>query len=229
MAQSTRTAPREIIKLDDAENSLVIPEDGMKTIYVLDKGAWIEKEVEDDYEEEDLSVVADEDDVGMPSHEWFEGRGQKFAFKWLNIDEKYSGRARMQGWVPVSPAHYQDPRYKVIDKPGLGKVITYMDNYLCEMPKARQEGLEKIRNAKQRKEQIERLYGLNVDQTGAKYEGYAALTVKADEHGPEGDYTNNLPWDSPLAKTMRDLEGRLMDMAEEAASANRLRKRGVLR
>lgn len=201
--------------------------DGKKTIAVMHEGRWVEKIVDSAEQEEtmdELASLVDEDDIGILSPDWYEGRGKFMKPLWLNIDTRYSGRIRMRGWLPVDPKHYKDIRYRVRNLPEWGgNVITYQDCVLCEMPIDRAEKLLEIEQTKRILARAERLYGLDVDQTSGKYGDYASMIVKANEHGPEKDFVNSLPWDSPLARTLRSLEGRVKAMREEAAISNRLR------
>src|SRR5262245_6021672 len=112
MAVSTRTRAADIEEKPEG----FIPSETHKKIYIVKNGVWTEDLVPIEQEEEDVSALAmEEEDKLMPSADWFDGRGQEFEYKWLSLDERQSGSARMKGWNPVPPDKYKDPRYKVKD------------------------------------------------------------------------------------------------------------------
>jgi hypothetical protein len=163
----------------------IIPKPAAVLVAVLDDNTQRYKLVDrSSLDELPVFVVPNDDDgdfdIGDLGHKWREGRGQYFEGKWFHESAKYHGRARSQGWQPVSPDDYRDPRYTVREIAGLGKCITHMDAVLFEMPKeqaaARLEAYEK----RQRYEQVQRLYGL--EQTAAGITdmsgGYAQASVK---------------------------------------------------
>lgn len=133
-----------------------------------------------------------EEDPGTLGRAWEEGRGQYFAYKWLHRDPNgpATGRGMQMGWLPVDPKYYSDPRYVTKEIAGLGKCLCYQDAILFEMPKAQDKAWQAASQAKMRKDQIERMYGMSEminqipDKSSGGAKGRLILEASLDTSDP---------------------------------------------
>jgi hypothetical protein len=199
--------------------------------WTVENGQYVKKMVPRVELVEDFASF--DDDTAPLSASWYEGRGKEMEAKWLNCDTRFSSRQMQEGWVKVSPDHYQDTRYQVKTLPGIGQVITFQDCFLAEMPKEMAEAKRKAKAKRLTHDRLARMYGVGMgsmdpDAVAANFGDNAAIinTLGKDDgfrQGIERETLNALPYDSPMAREARALADSVTRHHQEATRMNRLR------
>lgn len=134
-----------------------------KQVYNPETDRWEKKQVPvTSLTEASVSEVWDRYESPMDlGPEWDRGPGQEFHAFWAHIDPRHHQAQRRQGYAPLRPDQWRDPRFQVGTIPGVnGPVIQQGDVFLMVVPKADYEARKKRDLDRLEREQAERLGGM---------------------------------------------------------------------